>query len=96
MSRPVPVPIDERGPSLLDLDGAGRCWWGGPAVDDVTGDRYPASWTLSAEPYDTDTHWLAHDALPVVHRLADDRDEPCSWSNHPSLTAAERNPSLCR
>ncbi len=93
----TPVPIEERGPDPRDCDPRGRCWWGSPTVGDPeTDERYPASWTLSEEPFPTDTHWLPADAIPLLHPLCDDREQPEGWSDHPSLTAAERNPSLCR
>jgi hypothetical protein len=93
----TPTPIEERGPGPLDRDPIDRCWWGSPSVgDDQTGERYPASWTFGDEPFPTDTHWLPAGALPLLHPLSDDREQPDSWLTHPSLTAEQRNPSLCR
>lgn len=92
-----PQLIDDSGPLPQHLDALGRCWWGCPAVEDPeTGELYDASWVLRCDPFDVDTHWLPVNALPVLHSLSDDRPEPCGWMAHPSLTAADRNPSLCR
>ena len=77
-------------------DAFGRLWWGHPDVSDPeTGEFYDACWTLAESPSAIDTYWAPAAALPAMRRLTDDRDEVTDWHLHPSLTVAERNPSLC-
>jgi hypothetical protein len=75
-------------PTPADRDFSGRCWWGCPSIRDPdTSEVQSASWVLSDSPFEVDTHWAAHDALPVIDPLMVDPPE----EEHPSLSAAERN-----
>jgi hypothetical protein len=85
------TPITEGMPAPADRDFCGRCWWGCPSIyDPETGERQSASWVLAERPFEVDTHWARHDALPVIDPLMVDAPE----DDHPSMSAAERNPSL--
>ena len=87
----TPVPIAERWPGTADLDHSQRCWWGTAAlIDDHTGQRFPATWTFAADPGDADTHWLPATVMPVLPVVIIDAPD----LDHPSLSAADRNPSL--
>lgn len=86
MAPPTPIPIADRDPGPADCDRHGRCWWG-----------QPHCWVYADCADADDTHWLPCNGLPLVR--GDHEPEDCEpdddWHTHPSLTAAERNPSLC-
>ena len=94
-----PTLIEEAMPGPSDRDMRGRCWWGhGLISDPETREPYHPTWSLAEEPWGCDTHWLPVDALPQAPacELRDD-DEPVDLPDGiEALTAAERNPSLCR
>jgi len=96
---PKPTLIDETMPAPGDRDHCGRCWWGhGLISDPETRDPYHPTWSLAAEPWGCDTHWLPADALPQAPawELQDDHEPIDPPDGIEALTAAERNPSLCR
>jgi len=93
----IPIPLADAIPGPLHRDRTGRCWFGhADAHDPLSGEWLEASWTLTTSPDPADTHWMAGTALPVapvVPEVCPDLSD-LSWSDHPSLTAADRNPSL--
>ncbi|MEB3169072.1 MAG: hypothetical protein VKK97_10125 [Synechococcaceae cyanobacterium] len=94
-----PTLIDDELPGPGDRDLDGRCWWGhGLVYDPYTAEPYQPCWSLSEEPSGADTHWLPADARPVPHGwpLRTDEDLAADDDGREALTAAERNPSLCR
>lgn len=93
----MPNLIEDSQPAPGDRDLQGRCWWGhGHTTDPYTGEPYDPCWTLAEEPWDGATHWLPAADLPVPHAVVVEIDDEETWETHPSLTAAQRNPSLCR
>ncbi len=95
----IPTPIEEVMPGPDDRDFCGRCWWGhGMISDPETCELYQPTWSLSVEPHGCDTHWLPANALPQapIWGLRDDSELIDPPDGYESLTAAERNPSLCR
>lgn len=100
-----PTLIEDALPGPGDRDLHGRCWWGhGLVSDPQTGEPYQPSWSLAEMPYGCDTHWLPARALPIAHSwpLPDPEDPSCyalaalDEDGQQALTAADRNPSLCR
>jgi hypothetical protein len=97
MAPPTPIPIASgREPGPTDRDILGRCWWGQPAAI-RRGQFLAPCWFLADEPEDSDTHWLAYGDLPLIRgdHEPEDFEPDDNWQDHPSLTAADRNPSLC-
>ena len=91
MAPRTPVLIADREPDATDCDPLGRCWWGQPAFI-RRGQYHAACWFYGEEPDDSDTHWMAHDAIPLITADGEPDFEPDDdWHTHPSLTAAERN-----
>jgi hypothetical protein len=87
----TPVLIADREPDAEHCDRLGRCWWGQPAFI-RNGQHHSACWFYGENPDNDDTHWLQHDAIPLLIADDDEIDEPGDdWHTHPSLTAAERN-----
>jgi hypothetical protein len=73
-------------------DSEGNCWWGDPCgVDWYEG----PCWNYGSTPDPRDTCWMAHDAMsmPLTGNENDD-DADDDADDHPSLSAAERNPGL--
>lgn len=95
-----PILIEDALPGPGDRDLQGRCWWGhGLISDPQTLEPYHPTWSLAETPYGCDTHWLPAQALPTAPawHLTGDEDDPDNYDDgREALTAAERNPSLCR
>lgn len=93
-----PTAIADALPSTDDRDTAGRCWWGHGWINDpATGEPYHPSWSLSEVPWGFDTHWLPATVVPTPHswNISPAEEPGDDWSSE-CLTAADRNPSLCR
>lgn len=99
-----PNPISEGLPEAEHRDHLHRCWWGHAiAWDHDTCEPYGPAWDLTQHPSKLHTHWLPATALPLCNpnEAPDtgddlDLDDLSLHEPHPSLSAAERNPSLCR
>jgi hypothetical protein len=85
------------GPEHRDDDG--NCWWGQHETV-RNGQWHAPCWYYGREPDHLDAYWVAYDALPLPpdpnpEEPEEQPDPEDDWRTHPSLTAAERNPSMC-
>ncbi len=76
-------------------DPEGNCWWGDKGG--LRGGQFGSPcWFYGKNPADShDICWAPHDAMPLpAARPIDDEDDAGDDRDHPSLSAAERNPGL--
>ncbi len=75
-------------------DSEGNCWWGDKGG--LRGGQFGSPcWFYGKNPYDShDTCWVSWNDMPMPLTGDEDEDDAYDDRDHPSLSAAERNPGL--
>ena len=92
----IPIALADCVPGPTHSDPDGRAWYGhADTKDPISGEWQSASWRLDHEPDPLDTHWVAFGAIPSAPAEPPARDlDDLGLDEHPSLSAADRNPSM--